>query len=426
MEYLIGAVWIGLELLCAIFFNGAFLAKKSRKKYHILIIFSIWIFMALYTNLSINHYIKQLLLVIIFTGISLLLYKGTLVAHIILAIICYVFLIAIDAIAINGICGLLNISYDTFVWRKTSYITLTTADKLSAVFLAWLLYRFRKKGDLGKQNNKWLLLSTVFPAVSIVMFLMFFYNAPREEDISMNIALFSGILMVANFAMLYIIDNLEKATEHEQDARLLRQQFLLQTDNFNALKKNYSIQRKATHDFERHIQVLQDLLDQREYESAKKYIRQLQVNRTLKIFCINSNNPVVDVILNQKYQMAQESGIAMRVQVNDLSAVPIPTDKLVVLLSNLLDNAIEACLRKNGDREIVCAILNEDGMYLSVRNTSNPVNIVNGEIATSKADTSDHGFGLPAVKLILDALNAEYTFVYNDGWFQFAAEIPEL
>lgn len=114
----------------------------------------------------------------------------------------------------------------------------------------------------------------------------------------------------------------------------------------------------------------------------------------------------------------------MRVQVNDLSSISYQTDELVVLLSNLLDNAIEACLRLDGHREILCSILKEDSVYISIRNTSNPVVIVNNEIPTSKSEVTEHGFGIPAVKYILEQQNAEYTFAYKDGWFQFVAEIP--
>lgn len=424
MEYLISAVWIGLELLCSIFFSGAFLTKKHKNTLYTLVIVFIWFFMGVYSNLPINQFFKQILLVVILTGVSSLLYEGTFIVHFFLAIICYVFIAAIDAITVNGMCSLLEISYETLIWRKLTYITLTTVDKLIAVFLAWLLNRLRKKGCLGKMHGKWLLLSTLFPSVSVMMFLMFFYHVPRDEDISISIVLFSSILMVANIAMLYIVDSIEKATVHEQNSRLLKQQIALQSANYNALKENYSMQRKATHEFERHIQVLRDLLDREEYESAKNYVCQLQANRTLRVFSINSNNPVVDVVLNQKHQLAQENGITMRVQVNDLSSIPIQTDDLVVLLSNLLDNAIEACLRKDGQREIMCSVLDEDGIYISIRNTSNPVVITNGEITTSKPNSSEHGFGIPAIKFILKRLKAEYTFAYKNGWFQFVAEIP--
>ena len=423
MEYVIGAIWSSLELLCVSLFNGAFLPKYGLSRTRFYAIMIIWSFACVYPNVPMNQFAKQILTVVIYTILSLYIYRGTFFDHLCLVVICYIFIAAIDAIAINGMCFLLGISYNTFVWRKLSYITLTTADKLLAVFLAWILHHFRKKGNLGKQRSKWVQLSILFPTASAVMLAVLFYTAPRDEDVSLSIVVFAGILMIANIAMIYVINSIEKATEQEQDLRMLRQQISIQTENYTALKKNYSVQRKSTHEFERHIQVLRDLLDRKEYETAQDYIRQLQADRTLKVFSIASNNPVIDVVLNQKHQVAQENGIKMRVKVNDLSSVSIKTNKLVVLLSNLLDNAIEACLKIEQNKEIVCCILKEDSVYISIRNTSPPVTIINGEIPTTKQDATEHGYGLQAVKYILDQLEAEYTFAYNDGWFQFVAEI---
>lgn len=425
MEYIVGALWSGLELVCCYLFNSAFLPQKDLSKKRIFIVLLIWSFACLYTNIAINQYIKLFLTLTICTVLSAVLLQGTFAVHTCLAVICNIFVASMDTVAAHGMCYLLGISYNTFVWHKLSYTTLITADKLLAVFLAWTLCHFRKKGNLGKQHNKWVLLSSLFPAVSAVMLAVLFYASPRDGDISLSVVVFAGILMIANIAMIYVISSIEKATEQEQDLRLLRQQISIQAENYGALKKNYSIQRKSTHEFERHIQVLRDLLDREEYESAQEYVRQLQADRALKVFSISSKNPVIDVVLNQKHQVALENGINMQVKVNNLSDVDIRTNDLVVLLSNLLDNAIEACLKLPYNGEIVCSIVKEDGIYISIRNTSAPVTILHGEIATTKQDATEHGYGLPAVKYILNKLNAEYTFAYQDGWFQFVAEIPE-
>lgn len=424
MEYLISAVWIGIELLCNVFFCGAFLERKVRSKSRIIAVIIVWIIIEGYSNFGVNPLVKQAATVLLFTFISFLLYKGNWISHILLTLICYIFLAAIDTISMNGICALLGISYQELIWRRPTYTAATTMEKLLVCFAIWLLYRFREKKNLTGIHNKWLLLSCLFPAVSAVMLIVFFYYFPESKETATGIVVFSGILIVANIAMLYVISAIEKATVQEQETRLLKQQISIQAENYSALKENYSVQRKSTHEFERHIQVLRDLLDREEFDLAKSYVCQLQSSRALKIFNIHSNNPVIDVVLNQKYQLAQENEITMRVQVNDLSSFPYPTDKLVVLLSNLLDNAIEACLRTDGQREILCSILKEDGVYISIRNTSKPVVIINGEIATSKPNVEEHGFGLPAVKFILEQMNAEYTFAYKDGWFQFVAEIP--
>lgn len=425
MEYAITGLWSALELSCAVLFNGAFLARKAGKKRDALIVILIWGFINACIYLPIAPVYRQIMMPLLYTGLSVYLYTGTYFSQFFLSVICYIFIASMDTVSVNGMCELLHIDYNTFIWRKLLYTTVVTVDKSIVVFFAWILNRFRKKGNIGGLHSRWMPLSILFPMVSAAMLLILFYTAPRDRDISAMIALFSGILIVANVAMLYIISCIEKATEHEQDAKLLKQQISLQAENYDALKKNYNVQRKATHEFERHIQVLKDLLDREEYASAQSYVRSLQANRTLKMFCIHSNNPVIDVVLNQKYQLAQENGIKMQVRVNDLSALSDQTDELVVLLSNLLDNAIEACLGLENHREILCSILKEESVYISVRNTSKPVVIVNNEIPTSKSHTAEHGFGIPAIKYILERRKAEYTFAYKDGWFQFAAEIPE-
>ena len=209
----------------------------------------------------------------------------------------------------------------------------------------------------------------------------------------------------------------------DRDMLLLRQHMEMQQENMNALEQNYRVQRKSAHEFEHHIQVIQDLLDRNEVGAVREYVNSLKKNRTICVYSVNSGHPVIDVILNQKYQTALENDIKMQIRVNDLSRLTIRTDSLVVVLTNLLDNAIEACRRIDGYREIIGCIVYNDGLYISIRNTSEAVKIVDGKIPTSKQDSLSHGFGLLSVTYVLDKLSAEYTFGYEDGWFNFAAEI---
>lgn len=209
----------------------------------------------------------------------------------------------------------------------------------------------------------------------------------------------------------------------DQDSLLLRQHMEMQQESMTALEQNYRMQRKSAHEFEHHLQVLRGLLDRREVDAAREYLDRLKKNRSMNVMHVSAHHPVIDVILNQKYQVARENEIKMQIQVNDLSALTVPTDSLVVVLTNLLDNAIEACRRLDGYREIFCSVLHDDGLYISIRNTSEPVQIVDGKIPTSKQDSLSHGFGLLSVTYVLDKLGAEYTFGYDEGWFHFAAEI---
>ena len=58
------------------------------------------------------------------------------------------------------------------------------------------------------------------------------------------------------------------------------------------------------------------------------------------------------------------------------------------------------------------------------RNTSEPVTIINSSIPTTKPEPQLHGFGLANIRLILEKYSGEYTMFYENGWFQFTADIP--
>lgn len=423
MEYIASLIWIGLEILCVLKFCGAFLKIKQGTRKKIFGILLIWAIIFAYSNIQIVGIIKPIISIIVLSILSIWMFSGKLILHFVIVAVCYIFIAIIDTIVVNGTCILLDISYMDLIWRKYTYLTVITADKLIAVLFAWIVCQFFSSKGLLRTNSKWLALMLLFPSTSITMFAILVYNSNRSGDLSVSVVVFAGILAIANVGMLYIIASLEKATRHDQEMGMLKQQIALQAENYTALKENYSVQRKATHEFKRHIQTLGDLLKHDEYSTAKQYVFQLQNNRTLEVFSINSKHPVFDVILNQKYQIAKEHGIQMQVQVSDLSSVPLQTDMVVVLLSNLLDNAIEACQRIYSRREIFCRIVMDDDLNIVIRNTSQDVVIKNGSIQTSKINPTEHGYGLPAVEYILDQLDAEYTYDYANGWFSFVAEI---
>lgn len=167
------------------------------------------------------------------------------------------------------------------------------------------------------------------------------------------VALELGIAIAAgNIGIVYLIFQLEKSVQANHRTALMTQQMELQSESISALEQNYRKQRKATHEFLHHLEVLDGLLGQMRIDDAEAYIRQLQEQESARIFAINSHNPIIDVILNQKFQTAQQESVDMQVKVNDLSNIPLSTQDLAILLSNLLDNAIEACKANDGAEQI--------------------------------------------------------------------------
>ncbi len=309
---------------------------------------------------------------------------------------------------LNGLFGLLDAQG---IHRYLMYL-------LMSAFLLLALY-----GESGARGIFLLLFALLIPSGTDALAA---YLAGEMQGLPFYLTITGGKAFTVLFAlMLRRYKHTAKQTEDLPDSEslLLRQHMEMQQESMSALEQNYRMQRKSTHEFEHHLQVLRDLLEQGATETAYNYLTQLKRNRSIHVMSVSSNHPVVDVILNQKHQTARQNEIKMQIQVSDLSAVQIPSDALVVMLTNLLDNAIEACRRIDGYREIFCTVLYDDGLYISIRNTSLPVSIVDGKIPTSKQNSLSHGYGLLSVSYMLDKLGAEYTFGYEEGWFHFTAEM---
>ena len=423
-EYIITMIWSILEFLSCFIFDHAFFPSKLNTNQKTISLFIMATVMCVYSCLELGSFLKYTLTICLATGWSIIACRGRWLQFLLVVIVSYFFSGIVDIAVSYGVCAVLGITFNELVWKKLTYIFVVTCAKLLAILVAYLVLRLRTPAGWQPMRGKWLLLTVLFPTVSMAMILLAFESNQERNDITAGVFLICCVLAIANIAILYIINIMERSSKKEMEIIMLNQQMELQTKNIVSLEKSYRAQRQATHDYRNQLQTISDLLISNQTELVKEYIQQLQEAQTTHTLCVNSRHPIVDAILNQKYQLAAESSIEMHIQVTDLSQIRMETNALVVLLSNLLDNAIEACQKLPTERIINCKILANEDIFLSISNTSKPVCIVDNLIETSKFPKQDHGYGLVTVQHILQQINAEFTLEYKDGWFQFVAEIP--
>ena len=113
-------------------------------------------------------------------------------------------------------------------------------------------------------------------------------------------------------------------------------------------------------------------------------------------------------------------------QINSLTNLWIEDTDMVIIMSNLLDNAIEACRKLKENRVILLKIVRERRqLVLSVQNqVDDTVEIKEKQIETSKSDKKNHGIGLKNVQMVLDKYHGFGNIRYENGWFYYTAIIP--
>lgn len=422
--HLITFFWVSLEFVGLCILSLSFCKAKSSKLRTVLTTVVAALLVSVISYLDISQLVRITINLLIYAGFCLFTTNAKPIPSIFVSLFSVVIYALFDILISTGYCAAIGISIEALIQRKITYIVVVTTAKLTAILFYWILFQLRNRGGQQRIKNRYFYLSLLFPATSYLAMYMVFYGSSSSEDAPLSIAIFIICLAVANVGILYLISIIEKEAKRETEMALMQKQIDMQMQSYTALELNYRTQRKMTHEFERHIQTLQSLMDRQEYDAANQYVQNIQRNRALKIVSVNSGHPVIDAILNEKHQVAQENDVKIQIEVNDLSNVSIQTDKLVILLSNLLDNALEACFRVDGRKEIRCKIIYSGDLYVAVRNTSQYIEIVDGYIATTKSSATDHGYGIPAIRYVLDELGAEYTFDYSDGWFRFVSEIP--
>lgn len=425
MSHLISAFWMFLELYFLQFLLQAFFQMKTGKRTYYAVVTISGCAAVAVTVFNFPQFAYTFFYIVFFTLTANYLYYGTCLQHAIALLIGISIAGALDTLMLYGASALLGISLEQLYTKKALYTVLCSLPRLLLVFLGWFLKKIRKANGFHAIQVKWLLLSIMFPIVSFLMMMVVFDMSKSSSDLSYGAIVFSIILVVVNFSTIYLLEQLEQASKDAKESSLLRQEQQLQTEHILALEKNYREQRKTAHDFRNRLQTIYDLLEMNQPDKAKEYVRELQGMQTTRLFLSNSGHAIIDAILNHKSQIAKEQNIDLQIQMNSLAHVNIGTDMLTVLLSNLLDNAIEGCGRISDERQIILELIAKpDMLWLSIKNTAIPVKVVGNTIPTSKEPKEDHGYGIPRVQYILNQLKAEYAFGYKDGWFTFAAEIP--
>lgn len=425
MSQLISAFWIVLELFFyQQFWSLFFQLRQSLRTYRI--VFSITALVAVLVSLfEFPQPVYTIAYLVSFSMVCSYLFSGAWIHQAIVVLLGFCIMGILDTLVIYGASIFLGINASQLVLKKALFTILCSFERLFLILVGYLVNRARKLRSFHSIQAKYLLLSALFPCLAFLMLMVIFDMCQQNADLSAGAVVFSVVLAVVSVATIYLLNQMEKTEQASKSLSLMNQERELQTEHILALEKNYRAQRKITHDFRNQLQTIYDLLVMNHPDKAIAYIQELRGMQTTRLFLADSGNTIIDAILNHKSQIAKEHDIDVQIHINNLANIAIETDILTVLLTNLLDNAIEGCCRITGERQIVLEIIvKDDILWISIKNTSNPVEFIGNTLPTSKEPKEDHGYGIPRIQYILDQLHAEYVFDFSDGWFTFASEVP--
>lgn len=252
-----------------------------------------------------------------------------------------------------------------------------------------------------------------------------FRNAVDYRSLFRPCELLCILMLIIMFiqAVLDLIAGLIRR-DAELQALSLREKYAV--ENMKLMMETQESTRRERHEMRHHIALISEMLSAGQQERAQKYADSLLDKVDALPSDSYSANPVINSIAGRYLNEAKVAGITVNKDIRDTEKVVLRDDELCVLLTNMLENALEACMKmpEKSERFIRFKLrASEEHLVVSCENSTDiPVTAdPDGNSFTTKEDPEHHGFGLPVMRQIVKAHNGQLTVNCSEGVFSLKA-----
>ncbi len=241
----------------------------------------------------------------------------------------------------------------------------------------------------------------------------------RDPWLSLEAAL-SYVLMCWTLVLICWYPAVHAARSLIDNDRLRQENLLLsmQQAQYDSLRTAIIETREARHNMRHHLNTLQTLAERGEWKALTDYLAQAKdsVPDTTLNLC---ENTAADAVACHYAILFQNNHIPFSIEFDLPQTLPVSKIDFCLVLSNLLENALEASLHTNPARQNVHAqayLHSNRILILTVKNTyDGTIREKNGIFQSSKRPGS--GAGTQSVRRIAEKNGGSCRFTYENGVF---------
>ena len=228
----------------------------------------------------------------------------------------------------------------------------------------------------------------------------------------------------ATLAVLLVFFGLKIYISFLVDRRVSAHQRNFIMQHYGEVQQIYKQMRGWRHDYHNHVQTMKALLALGQTEEHQEYLNGLDADLKRIDILFKTGNVMVDAILNSKISLANSKGI----NINAKAAVPkdmkISEVDLCVIIGNLLDNAMEGCMKCPEDNRFIRVFIGQHKsmLYISVSNSTEKIKRDAMSFLSTKG--LSHGFGLTRIDGITAKNGGFVNRQYEEGIFATEISLP--
>lgn len=336
-----------------------------------------------------------------------------------------IYILSITDIILGNIISLImsqdiqTLFFSNLTYRFIFSLIVKVADAL----VSYVFYKMLNKIDKNIKSKFWVLFAVVmFVFFSITtVFLQIYPDTEQNSASTVMYTVLTSLSFAMSVILIYFYTEISKS--YQRDSKL----FLLE-NNFSTLQEQIAVQqqnnekvRKLRHDMKNHLANIRSLIDRGEISDAVSLLDKTAENvNNAKAEIIDTGNSFVDAIILSKTAVCREKKIDFSCSVQPLENIKIDAVDLSSLLSNLLDNAVEAAAQTT-EPFVRLTIAKYNAYYtICVENSYKGKEFLKesvGVLISTKSDKALHGYGTQIISDIAQKYDGNYTWDAQENRF---------
>lgn len=279
-----------------------------------------------------------------------------------------------------------------------------------------ILFLFKKVINLNKYE--WILLSVILLLSLCIGIFIVEIAMDHGDTLSFPYVMAFCAIILLNFSVFGIIFRMSRQNEKNRRVALLELQVSQQKQAIEHMDLMSNKIKQTNHDHLNHLLMLQEMLNEEKYKEAGTYLSKLvNINPHTSTSHIQVSDDYLRAVLTVKVEQCQKKKIPLYIRADD--AVPTcDSIDLCILLSNLLDNAVEASERIKKPK-IVLNLSQQKNYYKIVLKNRIEESVLekNAELKTTKHNHDFHGIGIQNVREIVDRYYGMIEYYESNNYF---------
>lgn len=302
------------------------------------------------------------------------------------------------------------------IWNN--YKIFGTLLRLIIVILAIL---FLKKLDLGRFREISIYFVVIMESICLIGYVLniicvLIITIPMDSPITYNFFSCLSLLLI-EFLAYWMFYKLHTEHNEKVHSQLENQRLESEALMFDIYNQNYEDIRMIRHDLKNQVSYVSALLKQGDKEKAIEYFDEIAGAAEQPLSYIYTENKTINILLNLKTRKAELAGVTIRNNVCVPQKLAVSDADLSSILTNLLDNAIEASekVKHIMQPEITVDIAKKQNMLLISITNPTADGAESLKLMTTKKDKYIHGFGTKIISKLAQKYNGVVQYKSN-GW----------